>query len=88
MDHSGIEFLPPSPAPLVLRGKPVGWTPLAFLERNETTSTFRVMDAAGKEHAVQLTPRAAAAWIANEPDDTGRPIIAIFATNELVVGTR
>lgn len=73
------------PPPLIIRGKTVTWRPLAFLEKSERSSDYRVQDADGREYRVRTTPAGTAAWIATEPDEDGRPIIALFTQNRLEV---
>lgn len=83
----GDVFVAQPPAPVRRDGREIRWSPLAFLDRDEKSSVFVLQDRDGKSHSVRVTPSAAAAWILDEPDENGKPIIALFAINRVEVGT-
>lgn len=83
-DNPPTIFFQP-PAPIVVKGRLVHWKPLAFTGKEERSSDYRVQDPEGRDYAVHMTPSGVAAWIASEPDEQGRPIIAIFTQNRLEV---
>jgi len=73
------------PPPIFVGNRAVGWRPLAFLNKDERESTYKLQDSEGRERTVILRPSATAAWIADEPDERGNPIIVLLSNNSMEV---
>lgn len=78
-------FIPQPPAPVLKQGRAIGWSPLAFLSKDERTSTYLLQDRHGVNHNIAITPQGMAAWILDEPDETGKPVIAMFTLSTVEV---